>query len=255
MCCSQLCLPWHHLHRAGGTLTARQGRSLAPSYPWLASEALLAAEEQQQESGFPDPIHWAEGECWLRCAYVLQDQHRVRCGPWPGAVRAGFPVSVVDELEAMSAYTGKSDKPRSSKFIQLKCVKLLLSMVHCSSSDDSQVSLSWCAMFHWRKRRDLSKFTNNNNPSPNFVFKIPLFLFYSLSVYFSVLCIDTTDSYSEDRNEPIHHIVSISCPKQRFLIFYLFQINRLIYTFITFLIHLLFLCYGLNVMLPQKSTN
>lgn len=193
MCCSQLCLPWYHLHRAGGTLTARQGRSLAPSYPWLAFEALLAAEEQQQESGFPDPIPWAEGECWLRCgrnAYVLQDQHRVRCGPWPGAVRAGFPVSVVVDLEAMSAYTGKSDKPRSSKFIHLKCVKLLLSMVHCSSSDDSQVSLSslsWCAMFHWRKRRDLSKFTNNNNPSPNFVFKIPLFLFYNLCLFFCAM--------------------------------------------------------------------
>ncbi|KAK7809794.1 hypothetical protein U0070_008444, partial [Myodes glareolus] len=39
----------------------------------------------------------------------------------------GFPSSVVDEMEAVSTYTGKSEKPRSSKFLQLKCVKLLLS--------------------------------------------------------------------------------------------------------------------------------
>lgn len=41
--------------------------------------------------------------------------------------RPGFPASVVDELEAVSTYTGISEKPRSSKFLQLKCVKLLLS--------------------------------------------------------------------------------------------------------------------------------
>lgn len=233
---SYLCLPWHHPHRAGGPLTAREIHWLPLIHSWCLGHCLLLWSDNGNLAFL---ISLAEGEMpaqvWQKCSCPT--------GPTQGKLWTmtrsnegqDSPVGLVDGLEARCPYIGRSERPGFTVSTAAMCQTTTSPWFTAIAGMIARqpVFLNWLAMFHWRNRRALSKFPNSSIPFPNVCFFSPS---YSLFVCFPMPSVDMAASLSEDRNEPFHHVICLPCPMQKFLILYFFQINNLIYTFTIFLI-------------------